>query len=271
VPVDTKGDSGSLGLGVTYDAFTGEGQNTQCKDPDRMTKEFDQMKDFKAIRIYAGDCSVIPIAVQSVLKNKQKLMAGAYLPQGDLSETIKAYKAAIDTYAKGDWSVIALFSVENEQVNGGYMTASDVVDAINRARTQLRSLGYNGPVGAVETVKAMVENPAICRAADVAMVNSHAFFDGNVLPEDSGTFVKSQVSMVKQACDNKRVVVTESGWPHEGDRHEKAVPSPQNQKAAIASIRENFDHDMFLFNAFDSPWKSNTAATFNAERFWGIM
>lgn len=270
VPADSKDDD-SLPLGVTYDVLTGSGQNTACKSRDQVARELDAMKDFKIIRLYGNDCNSVPQILESAVKNNQKLVASIWRPTEDIDGVIQIYKDAIKQYAGGDWGVIALFSVENERVQSGAMTASEVVDAIHQARGQLRSLGYNGPVGAVETAPAMIGNPAICEAADVAMVNIHAFFDGNVQPKDAGSFVKSQVAMVKQACNNKRVVVTESGWPHQGNTNQNAVPSPENQKVAMASIRENFDHDMILFNAFDSPWKSDDASTYNTERFWGIM
>jgi exo-beta-1,3-glucanase (GH17 family) len=268
VPIETSDDNGSLPLGITYDVYT---SNSVCKTPDQQTQDFAQMKDYKVIRIYGSDCSSVPTAIQSALKNGQRLMAGIYLPNEKLDEMIQGYQNAINQYANGDWSVIALFSIENEQVNNHSMTASAVVDAIDSARGQLRSAGYNGPVGAVETVPAMIDNPAICQASDVVMVNCHAFFDSNTQAQNAGTFVKSQVANVKQACNNKRVVVTESGWPHQGDTNGQAVPSPQNQQAALASLRQNFSSDLFLFNAFDDVWKANTAATFNAEQYWGIM
>jgi exo-beta-1,3-glucanase (GH17 family) len=264
-------------MGVTYDPFTGRGSGSGCKSDDQVAQDFNRMKDYKAVRIYAGDCGIIPLAVQHALKNGQKLMTGAYLTHKsggeDLNNVIQTLKSAIDKYANHNWDVIALFSVENERVNDKDMTASDVVDAINRARKQLRGLGYNGPVGAVETVPAMTDNPSICEASDVVMVNCHAFFDRNTVSSDAGRFVKSQVDMVKQTngCKGKRVVVTESGWPHQGNTNGRAVPSDDDQKAALDNIRANFDSDMFLFNAFDSPWKSDSASTFNAEPYWGIM
>ncbi|KAH7393979.1 manno protein MP65 [Phaeosphaeria sp. MPI-PUGE-AT-0046c] len=264
-----------LGLGITYDPYTGAKGSSGCKSADQIAKEFDRMSDYAAVRIYGMDCNLVPLAVQNVVKHGKKLMAGAYLSyqsnSEDLSKVIKTLKDAVDQHAGGNWDVITLFSVENERVNEGDMPASAVVDAIQRARDQLRRLGYNGPVGAVETVPAMVNNPAICKAADVAMVNSHAFFDSNTQASDAGTFVKGQVDQVRKACDNKRVVVTESGWPHQGNSNGKAVASPANQEAALKSLRDNFNGDLYLFNAFDSPWKSDTASTFNAEPYWGIL
>lgn len=263
------------GLGITYDPYTGGKGSSSCKSADQIAKEFDGMKGYAAVRIYGMDCNLVPLAVQNVVKNKQKLMAGAYLShQGngeDLSKVIQALKSAVDQYAGSNWDVITLFSVENERVNEHDMTVSEVVDAINQARGQLRGVGYYGPVGAVETVPAMVGNPAICKAADVAMVNSHAFFDPNTKASDAGTFVKGQVEQVRKACGYKRVVVTESGWPHQGNSNGKAVASPANQEAALKSLRDNFNSDLYLFNAFDSPWKSDSASTFNAEPYWGIM
>jgi exo-beta-1,3-glucanase (GH17 family) len=263
---------GTLPLGITWDAYS---SSANCKTADETASEFSRMNDYKVIRIYGMDCDQIPLAIQNALKNGQKLMGGAYLdPSGggeDLSQVIQAYKRAIDQYADGNWDVIQLFSVENERVNESRMTSSQVVDAIGSARSQLRSLGYNGPVGAVETAPATLDNPAICGASDVVMVNIHAFFDRNTKPQDAGPFVKSQVERVRAACSNKRLVVTESGWPRQGNANGAAVPSPENQRIAIESIRATFNSDMFLFSAFDSGWKADSASTFNAERYWGVL
>ncbi|EUC32578.1 glycoside hydrolase family 17 protein, partial [Bipolaris zeicola 26-R-13] len=261
----------SLPMGITWDVYTG---SSECKSEAEIASEFSRMRDFKMIRLYGMDCNQISLGIQNALKNGQKLMSGAYLDAGgsgeDVSEVIKAYKTAIDQHAGGNWDVIQLFTVENERVNEGRMTAAQVVDAIGRARTQLRQLGYNGPVGAVETAPATINNPSICEASDVAMVNIHAFFDQHTHAADAGPFVKSQVERVQSACNNKRVVVTESGWPRQGSPNGEAIPSPENQRIALQSIRASFSGDMFLFSAFDSSWKVNTASTFNAERFWGV-
>ncbi|KAL1800729.1 hypothetical protein ACET3X_001071 [Alternaria dauci] len=270
-PVDTA-TFDALPLGITWDAYTG---SANCKTADQVASEFSRMKDYKVIRIYGMDCNQIALAIQNAIKNGQKLMGGAYLDTSgggeDLSQVIQAYKSAIDQYAGGDWSVIQLFAVENERVNEHRMTSSQVVDAINRGRTQLRSVGYNGPVGAVETAPAMIDNPAICGASDVAMVNIHAFFDRNTKAQDAGPFVKSQLERVKSACGSKRVIITESGWPRQGNTNGEAIPSPDNQRMALDSIRSCFNGDMFLFSAFDSGWKADTASTFNSERYWGVI
>lgn len=270
-----KQDSNSLPIGVTYDPFTGSEGNSRCKTDAEIADEFSRMSSYKAVRIYGMGCNIVPLAVQNAQKNGQTLMGAAYLSNKgngeDLSTVIKTWKSAVDQYAKGSWDILKLFAVENERVNDHDMTASEVVDAIRRGRDQLRSVGYEGPVGAVETVPATIDNPSICQASDVVMVNCHPFFDPNTAADDAGPFVKAQVERVKTACNTDRVVVTETGWPHQGDANGKAVPSPDNQAKALASIRSEFASDVFIHNAFDSLWKSDWASSFNAERYWGVI
>lgn len=274
-PQPAEQDRTSLPYGVTYDPFTGSEANTRCKTDAEVADDFSRMSSYKVVRIYGMGCNIIPLAVQNAKKNGQMLMGGAYLSnQGngeDLSTVITTWKNAIDQDADGSWDILKLFSVENERVNDHDMTASEVVDAIRRGRDQLRGVGYTGPVGAVDTVPATVDNPSICQASDVVMVNCHPFFDQNTVAEDAGTFVKGQIERVKTACNTDRVVVTETGWPHQGEANGKAVPSPDNQAKALASIRSEFSSDVFIHNSFDSLWKTDSASTFNAERYWGVI
>lgn len=272
---DKQDGNKRLPIGITYDPFTGSQSSTRCKTADEIASDFAKMKDYKIVRIYGMGCDVIPLSVKNAIKNGQQLMAGAYMSsQGngeDLSTVIKTLKNAIDSYASSKWDIIQLFAVENERVNDHDMTVSAVIDAIKTAREQLRGLGYNGPVSAVDTVPAIMDNIAICKASDIVLVNCHAFFDSNTKAQDAGSFVKTQVDRVKSACGTDRVVVTESGWPHQGDANGAAVPSLDNQRMAINSINSNFNSDMFLFSSFDSTWKSDWASSFNAERYWGII
>lgn len=198
-------------------------------------------------------------------------MAGIYSPNQAIDDVVNDLSDAINQYNGGSWDIISLVSVENERVNAHVLTASDAMDTVAQARVALKKVGYTGLVGAVETAPAIVGNPAICAKSDVALVNIHAFFDQHTKAEDAGKFVKSEVERVRQACPDKRVIVTESGWPHKGDNHDDAVASPEAQQAALASIRNEFQQDLFLFNAFDSLWKTDDDSTFNAEKYWGFM
>ncbi|PVI06974.1 glycoside hydrolase family 17 protein [Periconia macrospinosa] len=258
-------------LGVTYDTYKGTQDSVQCKTSEEMTAEFEKMKEFGIVRIYGNDCGVIPVAIQQAKKNNQKLMAGIYAPNQRVDDVVNALSDAVNRYNGGDWSIISLVSVENERVNARVVTVAAVHDYTGEAREALSKVGYFGPLGPVETVPAVIDNPELCTNSDLTLVNVHAFFDPNTKAEDAGPFVKREVQRVQEACPNKRVVVTESGWPSQGTSHDKAEVSKSAQIAAINSLKASFDHDLFLFNAFDSPWKTDDQSTWNSERWWGIL
>ncbi|KAF2868879.1 glycoside hydrolase superfamily [Massariosphaeria phaeospora] len=254
-------------LGVTYDPFMEGG----CKPATQLSNEFDAMyRDYGIVRIYGNDCGLIPLAVQKAAGQGKKLMAGVWLPNQRIEDVVNALREAVVKYAGGRWDVISLVSVENERVLEKTMAVSQAIDAVREARRQLRDAGYGGPVGAVEIPSVVVDNPALCEP-EVVMVNVHPFFNRDQTAQNAGRTVREQVNTVVKACPNKPIVVTESGWPHEGQTNGAAVPSVENQKAAMASIGREFDGNLFFHNAFDSGWKKDWEGSFGAERYWGVI
>ena len=115
---------------------------------------------------------------------------------------------------------------------------------------------------------AIKDNIELC--ADFCAINCHAFFDGNILPDGVGEFVKQWQEKILEAAGGKTTIVSESGWPHQGSPNNKAVPSPENQAAAIASLKAAFDggSNLVLYNSFNDLWKSNSADTFGSVVSW---
>lgn len=220
---------------------------------------------YQVIRLYGTDCNQVANVVAAT-QGKVSLFLGIY----DIT-SVQAEVATIASGIKGNWALVNTVSVGNELVNSGAASVGQVTAAIGTARSALKQAGYHGPVVTVDTMVAMKNNPALCTASDFCAINCHAFFDGNVLPSGSGAFVKMWAGMVSQAAGGKTVVVTESGWPTQGQANQKAVPSPQNQKLAIDSLKAAFGQNMILYSAFNDLWKKDSGATHGAEKFWGLL
>ena len=126
-------------------------------------------------------------------------------------------------------------------------------------RTQTEVLTCNVSV-------AMKNNIELCTASDFCAINCHAFFDGNTLAEEAGSFVSGWVKQISEAAGGKTTIVSESGWPHQGDPNNKAIPSPENQAAAIASLKAAFGggSNLVLYNSYNDLWKSDSAGTFGS-------
>lgn len=252
--------------GICYAPYTDQGE---CKDDKQVDHDFSQFNGYGIVRSYGTDCDQIPKMVNAAKAHDKKIFIGIF----DIKNLDGELQAIIDA-VDGDWDLVAALSVGNEQVNSGQSSAQEVIQALNRARDVLRTReGYTGPIVTVDTTNAFLDHPELCQASDFCGVNSNAFFDANTAAADAGAFVHSQARMVTAAAGGKRVVITESGWPHRGSRNGKAIASASEQRAALESLKKEFEGtngNLFLFSAFDDPWKEDDEYTFGAEKFWGF-
>jgi exo-beta-1,3-glucanase (GH17 family) len=252
-----------FGSGISYSPYNPD--NT-CKSASQVANDFRLVRGYSVIRLYGTDCNQVANVIQATRGKGISLFLGVF-NINKLQEECETMISAVD----GDWSIVNAVSVGNELVNAGAASVGQVTAAIEQVRKTLKAAGYNGPVVTVDTMVAMKNHPELCHASDFCAINCHAFFDGNVLPDGAGDFVQMWSDMVSQAANGKPVVVTETGWPTQGEANNKAVPSKENQAAAIESIRLKRDKNVIVFNAFNDLWKKNRPGTFNAEQFWGIF
>ena len=221
------------------------------------------MKGFDVVRLYGVDCNQIANVVAA--KTGMKLFIGIF----DIN-SIQSEVQTIASAINNDWSLVQTVSVGNELVNSGGASVGAVVSAIGTARTLLKAAGYTGPVVTVDTMVAMQSNPELCIASDFCAINCHAFFDSNTQASGAGAFVQGWMEKVSQAANGKLTIVTESGWPSQGNSNGAAVPSPQNQQTALSSIQSTIPSNVILYSAFNTLWKTNSASTFGAEQYWGM-
>ncbi len=270
-PADSNADTSGL-HGVTYSPYNSDGS---CKSAGQVLSDFQQLKgQYGLVRIYGVDCDQVNTVMQAASSIGVKLMLGVFNLDGldgQVGQLVSAVKS------NGGWDSVSAISVGNELVNNGQATPNQVIDAVTSARQSLRSAGYQGPVVTVDTFVAVQKNPQLCDSSDFCAMNIHPFFDPNTSPEAAGDFVARQVANTRQVLKNpnKRVVVTESGWPWQGSANGQAVPGKDNQQTAVDSIKTNYGAqspgDLILFTAFNDLWKKAEPGTFYAEQYWGMV
>ncbi|SCU98830.1 LAMI_0F16402g1_1 [Lachancea mirantina] len=249
--------------GITYTPYSDSGA---CKAASEVASDLASLTGFDIIRLYGVDCDQVASVLQAK-KSNQKLFLGIYYVDA-IDSGVSTIQSAIETY--GSWDDVYAVSIGNELVNSGAATVSQVGSYIQQGRSALSSAGYNGPVVSVDTFIAVINNPGLCEYSDFMGVNAHAYFDYNTAAQDAGTWVLEQIERVWGACNgNKKVLVTESGWPSQGETYGKAVPSKSNQEAAVSSIKSNCGDSVILFTAFNDLWKSD--GSYGVEKYWGIF
>lgn len=253
--------AGSAGaLGITYTPYTSNGG---CKTSDEVAEDLKKISDYSIIRLYGTDCNQIE-NVYNAKGDNQKLFVGVF-DIGNIQSSCQAIHDGI----KGDWDSVHTVNIGNELVNDGEATVDQVAGYVQQGRSALKSLGYNGPVVAVDTFIATINNPGLCKLSDYIAVNAHAYFDGGVTSEQAGSWVQQQIERVWSACGgSKPVTIVETGWPSKGKSNGKANASPNDQSAAIDSIKSSVGNDAYLFTAFNDLWKQ--PGYLDVEQFWGI-
>lgn len=250
--------------GIVYSPYKVGG----CKSASEVKSDIAQLSGYDVIRIYGVDCDQVP-NVLAALGSGQKVFLGIY-DVSAIEAGLSTINSAISSYG---WDIVHSISIGNELVNNGAATVDQISGYVSTAKTILTGYGYTGPVVSVDTFIAVINNPGLCAISDYMAVNAHAFFDGNVAAADSGEWVLQQIQRVWTACSSagheKTVFVTESGWPSQGSSNGVAVPSDENQSAAISSIQSKVGSSCILFTAFNDLWKDPGA--YSAEQYWGIL
>ncbi|KAI1340666.1 glycoside hydrolase superfamily [Xylariaceae sp. FL0016] len=264
----TSSNGGEDRHGVTYSPYKGTGG---CKTADEVANDFALIaKDYGVIRLYGVDCDQVASAYKAAKQHGNKLFLGIF--------DISSVDSAVSTMAAGvnhDWSVVDTVSVGNELVNNGGATVPQSLSALSQVRSGLRAAGYQGPVVVVDTFVAMLAHPELCDQSDYCAANVHPFFDANTESHNAGSFVANTVSDIRSKLvdKNKRIVVTETGWPWQGNANGAAIPGRDHQASALSSIKSAYTDNpanVILFTAFNDMWKKAEAATFMAEQYWGM-
>jgi exo-beta-1,3-glucanase (GH17 family) len=270
----------SDGYGISWTPFAGEEDAVICKPQDQVDEEFSKIAQlqFTTIRTYGVACDQATLAMRGAAANGLRVMLGVF----DLSNVAgETHDLVRQVQATGlGWGIVDTITIGNEDVQKGVASADSVIGAINTARGILRGAGYQGPVVHVETHGAILANPQLCSeaAGDYIAANIHPFFNPTTVARSAGKYVKSQVEALRECSarnswkrSEHRVVVTETGWPTGGRSNGLAIPGRLHQFAAIKSIKNELDNDVYLFSAFDNRWQRDSADTFGAEKHWGLL
>ena len=102
------------------------------------------------------------------------------------------------------------------------------------------------------------------------LCNCYPFWEGTHF-NDSLQHMRQMYYSVKEVAGDKRVIISETGWPSEGESLGGAFPSKESaMKYFINTILWTHDQEIevFYFSSFDESWKVQSEGTVGA--YWGI-
>jgi glucan 1,3-beta-glucosidase len=189
-------------------------------------------------------------------------MVGAWL--GEDKEKNEAEINGLIQLAKEGFVDIA--AVGNEVMYRKDLTEDELLEAIERVKQALPGV----PVGYVDAYYEFSHRPRITAACDVILANCYPYWEGCNI-DYSLVYMKQMYHQAKAAGNGKKVIITETGWPSQGEGLDGAVPSETSAMRYFINTQSwarEEDIEIFYFSSFDESWKVGAEGDVGA--YWGL-
>ncbi|MBD0849987.1 MFS transporter [Maribacter arenosus] len=195
-------------------------------------------------------------------KKGLKTMVGAWIGN-DKTKNDEEIETLIDLGQNGyvDMAVIG-----NEVLMRNELTELEILSYIDKVKSALPNI----KIGYVDAYYQFLDRPALIDACDVILINCYPFWEGYNF-DRSTLYLKQMYSVVKNVSKGKPVIISETGWPNQGEKINKALPSSLNTMKYFISANnwaKSNDVELFYFSSFDESWKVHHEGDVGSR--WGI-
>jgi exo-beta-1,3-glucanase (GH17 family) len=191
-----------------------------------------------------------------------KTLVGAWLGT-DADINAREIAGVIEVARAGHADLVA---VGNEVLLREDMSEDTLIDYINQVKSALPGVA----VGYVDAYYLFELHPKVTAACDVVMTNCYPFWEG-CPREQAIAYMQSMYRRTQAVAQGKRVIISETGWPHTGTPFHGSVPSVQGAMRYFIDTMEWSEAeqiDIFYFAAFDEAWKVSAEGDVGA--YWGL-
>ncbi|MDP3840576.1 MAG: glycosyltransferase, partial [Methylococcales bacterium] len=293
-------------LGVTYDPMRKE--DTQTSDltinPDNIDSDFALLSNqVHAVRTYSmlKGQDVMPTLAA---KHNLNITLGAWIG-ADLDKNKEELDKLVEV-ARQDHKNILRVMVGNETLLRGELTKKEqcddeqfeqncrVVDKCENEKTckvtdateeklieYIRDVKKRQwrPVGTSETWDMWLAHPKLIDEVDFIGVHVLPYWEGKRIHE-AVDYVFERYIQIKEMAKGKPVILTETGWPSDGQPFKHATASRANQAKFLREFLNRVDDynqglkdkdklNYYIVEAFDQPWKKSIEGSVGA--YWGVF
>jgi GPH family glycoside/pentoside/hexuronide:cation symporter len=162
---------------------------------------------------------------------------------------------------------VDIAAVGNECIYKGSIEEEKLIALIQRVK---QSITVDIPVATVDVYYEFMKRPKLIEACDIILANAYPFWEGIPL-KHAGLYLKKSYEDLQTLAREKKVIITETGWPTAGDSIDEAVPSTENAMKYFVDTqiwaKKNGTH-IFHFSSFDEMWKKTEEGELGAR--WGL-
>lgn len=161
---------------------------------------------------------------------------------------------------------VDIAAVGNEVLYRNDLSETELLHCIYDVKKTITSL----PVGYVDAYYEFRQRPKLTEACDIILANCYPFWEGCSI-EYALIYMKDMYQQAVKAGQGKKVIITETGWPSEGENVSSAFPSKENAITYFINTQEWSKEDgidIFYFSSFDESWKVGDEGDVGG--FWGL-
>jgi len=253
-------------MGVTFDPM--RKQDTQTSNTFPSEADIDHDLSLLANKVHA-------VRTYSVLKGLDKIpelaakynlntTVGAWI-DGNLEKNRQEIETLINVSRQNNPKIVRVM-VGNEVLLRSEIKPEQLIEYIREVKKNTWR-----PVSTSETWAEWMKHPELVDEVDFIAVHILPYWEG-IAAEDAVDYVFDRYHAVQKAYPNKPIVITEVGWPSDGQPFKHATASISNQAKFLREFLNRADAEKvtyYIVEAFDQPWKMSLEGSAGA--YWGIF
>jgi GPH family glycoside/pentoside/hexuronide:cation symporter len=192
-----------------------------------------------------------------------KTMVGAWIGHDKAKN-----QQEIDNLAKlAHQGCVDIAVVGNEVLLREELNEAEIIGYLEKVR---EALPDHIQIGYVDAYYQFLERPALVDACDIILANCYPFWEG-IACDHAAYGVQRMYELTKKVAKGKEVIISETGWPSEGNNVGDAIPSKENVMKFFTNVQkwsQDQGIELFYFSSFDEPWKRAFEGEAGAQ--WGL-
>ncbi|MDF1694405.1 MAG: glycosyl hydrolase family 17 protein [Saprospiraceae bacterium] len=163
--------------------------------------------------------------------------------------------------------LVDIAAVGNEVMYRGDLSEDELLGFMERVKNNIPA---DIPMGYVDAYYEFTHRPRITEKCDVILTNCYPYWEGCPY-EYSLHHMQAMYNEAKDAGRGKRVIITETGWPSQGESLKGAHAGRESALKYFINTQlwsAADDIDVFYFSSFDESWKVGAEGEVGA--YWGL-
>ncbi|MFT6333339.1 MAG: exo-beta-1,3-glucanase (GH17 family) [Halioglobus sp.] len=163
--------------------------------------------------------------------------------------------------------LVDIAAVGNEVMYRKDLSEEELLEFMHRVK---KAVPNDVSIGYVDAYYEFSARPNITEACDVILCNCYPYWEGCPY-EYSLKHMQEMFYQAKDAGGGKRVIITETGWPSQGESLDGAHASADSALKYFINAQlwsSESDIEIFYFSSFDESWKVGAEGEVGA--YWGI-